>query len=129
MPLFQELVENRSRQIIYYNMTMGYILSAATIMGYILSNNFIAFLIDQVLLSCSFKVFWNATQTYITKKTTPQNKGNYIDLANSSFFTGSFLGGFFFSIILIFNSNYYEILWIMIIFPLISAFSILLKFK
>jgi len=108
---------------------MGYILSAATITGYIFSNNFVAFLIDQVLLSCSFTFFWNATQIYIAKRTTPQNKGKYIGLANSSFFTGSFLGGIFFSIILIFNSNYYEILWIMIIFPLISAFSILLKFK
>jgi MFS family permease len=110
-------------------MIIGYILSSITILGYILSIDFFGFLISQIIISFSYAMFWNASVIYIAQKTTPINKGKFVGYANSSFFCGSFVGGLFFGLLLNINPDYYIVGIPMIIFPLISAFSILLKFK
>ena len=74
-------------------------------------------------------MFWNASVIYIAQKTTPINKGKYIGYANSSFYLGSFIGGLFFSSLLIFNPDYYIVGIPMIIFPIVSVLSISLKFR
>jgi MFS family permease len=108
---------------------IGFSLSVAAIIGYMLSTDFLGFLLSQFMISGSFALFWNATQIYIAQKTTPMNKGKYLGYANSSFFSGGFLGGLFFSLLLSFNPSYYAFMWIMLFFPLISTLGILLKFK
>ena len=110
-------------------MVIGYLLSAVTLFGYIISIDLYGFLFFQILVSFSYAMFWNATQIYIAQRTTPQNKGKYIGYANSSFYLGSFIGGLFFGSLLSFNSNYYYSIWFMIIFPVISATIILFKFN
>ncbi len=112
-----------------YIMMIGFFLSTAAIIGYMLSTDFIGFLFSQIMISSSFALFWNATQIYIAQKTNPRNKGKYLGYANSSFFSGGFLGGLFFSLLLLFNPNYYAFMWIMMIFPIISTITIFLKFK
>jgi MFS family permease len=112
-----------------YIMMIGFFLSTAAIIGYMLSNNFVGFLFSQIMISSSFALFWNATQIYIAQKTIPANKGKYLGYANSSFFSGGFIGGLFFSLLLCFNPDYYAFMWIMIFFPLISTLVILVKFK
>jgi MFS family permease len=112
-----------------YIMMLGFFLSTAAIIGYMLSTDFIGFLFSQFMISGSFALFWNATQIYIAQKTNPRNKGKYLGYANSSFFSGGFLGGLFFSLLLSYNPNYYAFMWIMLVFPSISTLSILLKFK
>lgn len=112
-----------------YIMTIGYFLSSLAILGYIFSTDFFGFLLSQILISASFALFWNATQIYIAQKTNPLNKGKYLGYANSSFFSGGFLGGLFFSFLLVLNPNYYAFMWILLLFPLISTFSTLIKFK
>ncbi|MFX1420425.1 MAG: MFS transporter [Promethearchaeota archaeon] len=112
-----------------YIMMIGFFLSTAAIIGYMLSTDFIGFLFSQIMISSSFALFWNATQIYIAQKTDPRNKGKYLGYANSSFFSGGFLGGLFFSLLLFFNPDYYVFMWIMLFFPLISTLSIFLKFK
>lgn len=110
-------------------MVIGYILSGIVILGYILSSNFLGYLFFQILVSFSYSMFWSATHFYIAQNTTPENKGQYIGLANSTFYLGSFIGGLFFSGLLVFNPNYYSAMIPLIFFPLISAVVIGVKFK
>jgi len=112
-----------------YIIIIGFFLSSTAIFGYFLATDFYGFLLDQIMISFSFALFWNAIQIYIAQKTNPRNKGKYLGYANSSFFSGGFSGGLFFSLLLLFNPNYYSFIWIMIFFPLISVFVIILKFK
>ena len=108
---------------------LGYFLCSIAILGYILATDFFGFLLSQIMISTSFALFWNTTQIYIAQRTHPQNKGKYLGYANSSFFSGGFLGGLFFSLLLSFNPNYYAFMWIMMIFPLISTTIIATRFN
>ncbi|MFX1389477.1 MAG: MFS transporter [Promethearchaeota archaeon] len=110
-------------------MISGYILSAISIFGYIISNNFWSYLFFQILVSFSYSLHWAATTIYIAQNTTPKNKGRYIGYANTSVFSGSFFGGLFFSFLLTFNQDYYFSMYFLIIFPLISVLIIFFKFK
>ncbi|MFX1453135.1 MAG: MFS transporter, partial [Promethearchaeota archaeon] len=111
-------------------MLIGYFLSSISIYGYIISSNFWSYLFFQLLISFSYSMHWGATITYIAQKTTPKNKGKYMGYANSSVFSGSFMGGLLFSLLLsLFNSDYYIVMYFMIIFPAISTIIIFLKFK
>ena len=112
-----------------YIMMIGFFLSAIAIFGYMLATDFLGYLFSQIMVSSSFALFWNATQIYIAQKTNPNNKGKYLGYANSAFFSGGFIGGLFFSLLLSFNQDYYAFMWIMMIFPLISTLAIFLKFK
>ncbi|MFX0142162.1 MAG: MFS transporter [Candidatus Hodarchaeota archaeon] len=112
-----------------YILMIGFFLSSGAILGYMLATDFFGFLLSQIMISSSFALFWNATQIYIAQKTNPRNKGKYLGYANSSFFSGGFSGGLFFSLLLSFNPNYYAFMWIMMIFPLLSTITILMKFK
>ncbi|MFW9999900.1 MAG: MFS transporter [Candidatus Hodarchaeota archaeon] len=111
-------------------MIIGYLLSSISIFGYIISSNFWSYLLFQVLVSFSYSMHWGATITYIAQNTTPKNKGKFIGYANSSVFSGSFIGGILFSLLLsVFNSDYYIVMYFMIIFPVISTIIVFLKFK
>lgn len=110
-------------------MVIGYILSGVTLLGYVLSTDFWGFLLCQILISLSYSLFWTATQVYITKNTTPLNKGKYIGYANTAFYMGSFFGALLFSLLISLLSNYYNAMIFMIIFPILSAISILIGFK
>ncbi len=110
-------------------MIFGYILSAISIFGYIISNNFWSYLFFQILVSFSYSLHWAATTIYIAQNTTPKNKGRYMGYANTSVFSGSFFGGLFFSFLLTINQDYYSSMYFLIIFPLISVLIIFLKFK
>jgi len=112
-----------------YILMLGFFLSSGAILGYMFATNFISFFLAQIMVSASYALFWNATQIYIAQKTDPSNKGKYLGYANSSFFSGGFIGGVFFSLLLVFNSDYYAFMWIMLIFPLISTLIIFVKFK
>lgn len=125
MILIGKLINNKNQKII---IIIGYLLSAVTLFGYVISIDFFGFLIYQISASFSYAMFWNATQIYIAQRTTPKNKGKYVGYANSSFFLGSFIGGLLFSF-LSFDSDFYFAMWFMIIFPAISALIIFLKFK
>ena len=72
---------------------------------------------------------WAATIVYITQKTTPKNKGQILGYANASVFSGSFIGSLFFSLLLVFNPDYYIAMYFMLIFPIISVVIIFLKLK
>ena len=126
MILIGRYIKEKNQKII---MILGYILSSITLFGYATATDFIGFLFYQITSSFSYAMFWNATQIYIAKRTTPQNKGKYIGYANSSFFFGSFIGSIFFSSLLSINSDYYIAMWFMIIFPAISALAIYFKFE
>lgn len=111
-------------------MITGYVLSAVSIFGYIVSTNFWTFLMSQFLVSFSYSLHWAATITYIAQNTTPHNKGRYMGYANTSVSSGSFSGGLLFSfLIFAYNSDYYIPMYFMVIFPVISTIIILLKFK
>ena len=110
-------------------MVMGYTLSSLTIFGYIISTNFFIYFFFQLIFAFSYSMHWAATIVYITQNTTPKNKGQIIGYANASVFSGSFLGGLFFTLLLSFNPNYYIAMSFMIIFPIISVLVISLKFK
>jgi MFS family permease len=110
-------------------MIIGYSLSAISIFGYIISNNFWSYLFFQILVSFSYSMHWAATTIYIAQNTTPKNKGRYMGYANTSVFSGSFIGGLFFSLLLTLNSDYYVVMYFLIFFPGISTITILLKFK
>ena len=111
-------------------MIIGYSLSSISIFGYIISTNFWSYLLFQFLVSFSYSLHWAATITYVAQKTSPKNKGRYMGYANSSVFSGSFIGGLLFSLLLsVFDSNYYIVMYFMIIFPAISTIIIFLKFK
>jgi len=110
-------------------MVVGYSLSALTIFGYIISTNFWIYLLFQFVFAFSYSTHWAATITYITQNTKPTNKGQIMGYANASVFSGSFLGGLFFSLLLVFNPDYYIAMYFMVIFPVISVIIISLKFK
>ena len=111
-------------------MIIGYSLSAVSVFGYIISTNFWSYLFFQFLVSFSYSMHWAASITYIAQNTTPKNKGQYMGYANTSVFSGSFLGGLLFSFLLFaYNSDYYIAMYFMIIFPVISTLIILLKFR
>ena len=132
LQFFQMLVIGRviSVKNIKSFMIIGYILSSITIFGYIISTNFWSYLFFQCLVSFSYSMHWSATTIYIAQKTTPKNKGQYMGFANTSVFSGSFMGGLLFSLLLsVFNSDYYIVMYFMIIFPAISTFIIFWKFK
>ncbi len=112
-----------------YILMIGFLSSTAALIGYMLSTDFIGFLFSQIMISTSFALFWNATQMYIAQKTDPRNKGKYLGYANSSFFSGGFLGGLFFSLLLSYNPDYYAFMWIMMIFPIVSTLVISVKFE
>ena len=110
-------------------MVMGYTLSSLTIFGYIISTNFFIYFFFQLIFAFSYSMHWAATIVYITQNTTPKNKGQIMGYANASVFSGSFVGGLFFTLLLSFNPNYYIAMSFMIIFPIISVVIISLKFK
>lgn len=126
MILMGKIISTKNQKLF---MILGYILSAIVIFGYIISSNFIGFLIFQILVSFSYSMFWSATHFYIAQNTSPSNKGEYISLANSSFYLGSFLGGLLFSGILAINPNYYLAMIPLILFPCVSALIIGFKFR
>jgi MFS family permease len=110
-------------------MITGYFLSAVTIFGFIIASNFWMFLFFQILFSFSYSMHWAATIVYIAQKTTPKNKGQILGYANASVFSGSFIGSLFFSLLLVFNPDYYIAMSFMIVFPIISMVIIYLKLK
>ena len=126
MILIGRIINQKNLKLI---LVIGYALSAVTIFGYIISIDFWGFLICQILISFSFAMFWNANQIYIAQKTTPKNKGKYVGYANSSFYLGGFLGGIFFSGLLLINSDYFIMMYSMIIFPILSTLIIMFGFK
>ncbi|MFX1573027.1 MAG: MFS transporter [Promethearchaeota archaeon] len=126
MLLTGKIITNKNQK---YIMMTGFVLSTLALFVYTLASDFLGFFIGQILISCSYAFFWNAIQIYIARRTNPTNKGKYVGYANSSFFSGGFLGGLFFSFLLFINPNYYAFIWIMMIFPLLSALSIFTKFK
>jgi len=110
-------------------MVMGYILSAITIFGYIIATNFVIYFFFQLIFAFSYSMHWAATIVYIAQNSTPKNRGQIMGYANASVFSGSFVGGLFFTLLLSFNPNYYIAMSFMIIFPIISVVVISLKFK
>ena len=126
MLLTGKFITNRNQK---YIMMTGFFLSTIAIFIYTLASNFWGFFIGQIMVSCSYAFFWNAIQIYIAQRTNPTNKGKYLGYANSSFFSGGFLGGLFFSFLLFSNPDYYAFMWIQMIFPLVSTLGIFIKFK
>jgi len=110
-------------------MVVGYALSAITIFGYVIATNFLIYFTFQLIFAFSYSMHWAATIMYIAQNTTPKNKGQIMGYANASVFSGSFVGGLFFTLLLSFNPNYYIAMSFMIIFPIISVVVISLKFK
>ncbi len=108
---------------------IGYILSAISVFGYIISTNFWSFLFFQLLVSFSFSMHWAAIVQYVAQNSTPENKARYMSYANASVFSGSFAGSLFFAFLLYLNPDYYVAMYFLIIFPIISTFIILFKFK
>ena len=110
-------------------MVMGYALSSLTIFGYIIATNFLIYFFFQLIFAFSYSMHWAATIVYIAQNTTPKNKGQIMGYANASVFSGSFVGGLFFTLLLSFNPGYYIAMSFMMIFPIISVVVISLKFK
>jgi len=110
-------------------MVVGYALSAITIFGYIIATNFLIYFFFQLIFAFSYSMHWAATIVYITQNTTPKNKGQIMGYANASVFSGSFVGGLFFTLLLGFNPDFYIAISFMIIFPVISVIVISIKFK
>lgn len=110
-------------------MVIGFALSAITIFGYVIATNFLIYFFFQLIFAFSYSMHWAATIVYIAQNTTPKNKGQIMGYANASVFSGSFVGGLFFTLLLSFNPNYYIAMSFMIIFPIISVVVISLKFK
>ena len=109
-------------------MFIGYILSAIAIFGWIMATDFWSFLFFQILISLSFAMFFTATQIYVSKNTTPKNKGKYMGYMNTSSQLGTFTGGVFFTLLLFIYSDYYPAMRFMIVFPVIAALIIFIKF-
>ena len=127
MLLIGHIISEKNEKLI---LILGYLFSSIAIIGYIISNNFFSFLISQIFIAFSYSMFWSASVMYIAQNSTPKNKGRYMGFANSSIFSGGFVGGLLFSyLLLVFNSNYYIAMIFMIVFPVLSSLSILLKFK
>ena len=110
-------------------MFIGYILSAIAIFGWIMATDFWSFLFFQILISLSFAMFFTATQIYVSKNTTPKNKGKYMGYVNTSSQLGTFTGGVFFTLLLFVYSDYYPAMRFMIVFPVIAALIIFIKFN
>ncbi|MHA2281276.1 MAG: MFS transporter [Promethearchaeota archaeon] len=111
-------------------MLIGYSLSILVILGVRIAANFWGFLLSQILVSLSYSIYWMTTLTYISKRTTPKNKGLYIGYANTSSFAGNTIGGLFFGLILtLLNSDYYIAMYFMILFPIIATIIVLLGRK
>jgi len=109
-------------------MVSGYVLSIFVIFGFLLSTNFFGFLLSQILVAFTFSVYWMTTLTYISKNSTPKNKGLYIGYANTSQVAGNAMGGLFLSLVLtIANSDYYIAMYFMIAFPIIATIIILVN--
>jgi DHA1 family multidrug resistance protein-like MFS transporter len=127
MLLIGHIIKEKNDKLI---LILGYFFSSIAILGYIFATDFFGFLIAQIFVAFSYSMFWSASVIHIAQNTTPLNKGKFMGLANTSTFSGGFLGGLFFSILLIvFNSNYYFVMVFMVIFPLLSVVSILIKYK
>lgn len=127
MLLMGHVITEKNNKII---LMVGYLFSTIAILGYIYSNNFLGFLIAQIFVAFSYSMFWSASVIEITQKSSPMNRGKYMGYANTSTFSGGFIGGLIFSLLLIlFNSDYDIAMYVMLLFPLISVFSILLGFK
>ena len=127
MLIIGHIITEKNEKLI---LILGYLFSTIAIIGYIISNSFFSFLISQIFIAFSYSMFWSATIMYIAQNSTPKNKGRYMGFANSSTFFGGFVGGLLFSyLLLVFNSNYYSVMYFMILFPVLSSMSILLKFK
>jgi len=109
-------------------MVIGYILSAIAIFGWIMATDFWSFLFYQILISLSFAMFATATQIYVSKNTTPKNKGKYMGYMNTSSQLGTFTGGVFFTLLLFVYADYYPAMRFMIVFPAIAALIIFIKF-
>lgn len=111
----------------------GYLFSAIAALGYIIASDFFGFLLAQIFVAFSYSMLWSASIFLIAENSTPLNKGIYMGYANTSSFLGSFLGGLFFSLLLLifsFSENDYDLaISFMIIFPILAAITILLKFK
>lgn len=110
-------------------MIIGYLLSAITIFGWIISTNFWSFLLFQILISLSFSMFSTATQIYISQNTTPKNRGKYMGFMSTSSQLGTFAGGLMFTLLLVVYSDYYTAMWFMVALPTVSALIILVKFE
>jgi MFS family permease len=127
MILIGHFISEKNEKLV---LIIGYFFSSIAIIGYIISTDFLGFLISQVFIAFSYSMFWTASVVYIAQNSTPKNKGRYMGYANTSNFSGGFIGGLLFSyLLLIFDSNYYSAMIFMIIFPMLSSLSILLKFK
>jgi MFS family permease len=111
----------------------GYHFSAIAALGYIFANDFFGFLVAQIFVAFSYSMLWSASIFLIAKNSTPLNKGVYMGYANTSSFLGSFLGGLFFSLLLMifsFSENVYDLaIYFMITFPILAGIIIMLKFK
>ena len=110
-------------------MLIGYILSAIAIFGWIIATDFWSFLLFQILIALSFAMFFTATQIYVSKNTTPKNKGKYMGYVNTSSQLGTFTGGVLFTLLLFVYSDYYPAMRFMIVFPAIAALIIFIKFE
>ncbi|MHA2086870.1 MAG: MFS transporter [Promethearchaeota archaeon] len=106
----------------------GYGLSIFVIFGFLLAADFWGFLLSQFIVAFSFSIYWMTTITYISKNTTPKNKGVYIGYANTSAFAGNAIGGLFLSLLLtLVNSDYSIAMYFMVIFPIIAIIIILIS--
>ena len=81
-------------------------------------------------MALSYSLLWMGSLTYIAQNSTPKNKGKYIGYATMSSFAGDSIGGLFYSLMLaIFYSDYFIVMYFMIIFPVISSLIISFKFN
>lgn len=126
MIVFGKIVNEKNQKHI---IVIGYFLSSIGLVGYLLSTDFFGFLISQILVSLSYCMFYSALYFYISKNTSPKNKGKYIGYVNSGFFFGGFTGGIFVAGLLELGANYAFVTFIMIFLPLVSVLIILVKFK
>ncbi len=110
-------------------MAIGYAFSVITIFGWIIATDFWSFLLFQITVSLSYAMFYTATQIYVNKHTTPQNKGKYIGYMQMSSQMGAFTGGLAFTFLLIIYGDYYAAMWFMIAFPVVSTLIIIFKFE
>jgi MFS family permease len=127
MILVGKLITNKNLKVF---IILGNFLTVFVIFGYIYSFNFGTFLIFQILVALSYSLLWMGSLTYIAQNSTPKNKGKYIGYATMSSFAGDSIGGLFYSLMLaIFYSDYFMVMYFMIIFPVISSLIISFKFN
>jgi DHA1 family multidrug resistance protein-like MFS transporter len=127
MLLMGHVITEKNDKVI---LIFGYFFSAIAAIGYILADDFFGFLLAQIFVAFSYSMLWSASIIHIAQKSTPLNKGIYMGYANTSSFLGSFLGGLFFTLLLmIFDDTYDIAIYFMIIFPLLAVLIILIQFK